>query len=167
MKKQVSLYKNLWVKDHRIRRARERSEEDLILDKLIFQVDMCEDLESYVETLCRGMYEGLSSEKIKIAISNHTDLKLKVERLGQDIRERSHDDSDLYYLSLFAELKIMDDWLNKKVYQLLSSLYRKVLNMGLRISEPLRFKLKAKWEEFKNKEIVNYSYTCAEYKRSS
>ncbi len=156
MKKQTSLFKNLWITAESSGQAPKVSQEEEIISKFIFEADLCEDLESYVALLCDGMYRYLGVEKLKSVIALDSKLRDKIERLGLDIMEKSRYESDLYYVGIFADLKLSQNWLNRELYRVLSGLFGQVLSTGLKISNPLRIRLQKKWRALKRLHTSSY-----------
>lgn len=157
MKNQTYLYRHLWSKSERLNEPIKSSCEEEAIQSLIFEADLCEDLESYVRVLCRGMYKHLGCDKLKSVMRSNPKLQDKLERLGLDIIEKSHNESDLFYVGVFADLKLKENWLNREAYRVLSALFKHVLELGLKISAPLRSKLQNKWNTFKKQNRRGHS----------
>lgn len=145
-----SSYSKLWAKSGQRTSVQEdpKTEEEVLIETLILKADLCSDLETYVETLCEGMRVILANESLlRVALKNDH-FESKVKRIGSDIIDKSRRETDLFYLGVFASLKLKENWLDKQLYSVLSNLLAQVLNKGFEFSAKLRKKIKAKLVNF-------------------
>lgn len=144
-----SSYGNLWLASKpREKYSMPKSEEELQIEQLMLEADLCEDLEGYIRTLSLGMQRILSSQSLTVAALENPVFEAKMKRIGIDITEKCFEDSDLYYVGVFASLKLSENWLDMKFYALLAALIDQVMRRGLKISDLLKRKIKAKLLKF-------------------
>ena len=136
-----------------------KSSDEILIEGLMLRADLCVDLESYVETLCEGMEQILESKTLlKIAKANPL-FESKIKRIGSDIVEKSQGESDLFYLGVFATLKLKENWLDKQFYKILSKLLGQIMTKGFKFSDLLRRKIKAKLVKFLINNNENHEFT--------
>lgn len=160
-RRRSSSYANLWLTSKTERNAGHAySDEEVQIEQLILKADLCENLESYVRTLSLGMHSILQSKSLTAAAQKNPKFKSKMKRIGLDIIEKCEEESDLYFVGVFASLKLSENWLDRKFYSLLANLIDQVIRRGLKISDILKHKIKLKLSKFmithENREYLPY-----------
>ena len=110
------------------------------LDNFCLKIDMCEDLENYILSICEGMCDLIEQGISRESFFKHKIVLSKLFRLGQDILEKAYKGSDLFFLGLFVDLKIHGSWFDKHFYRVISDFIKLVFEKGESI--PKRIKLK-------------------------
>ena len=141
-----SSYGDLWLKAAKSAGCTEdvKTSEEIQIETLMLRADLCEDLESYVTTLCNGMEQVLESDALLRVAKKSTHFESKIKRIGRDIIEKSRQETDLFYLGVFASLKLKENWLDKQFYKILAKLLSQVMEKGFQFSEILKRKIKSK-----------------------
>lgn len=149
-RRRISSYGDLWLQASRSPYKKEngKSEQRICIEKLMLKADLCEDLQSYVVTICEGMEEILGSDQLREELQRLPEFEKKVKRIGVDILEKSTNESDLYYIGVFASMKLQENWLDLKFYQILGRLIEQVLRGGMSLSSLLKRKIRAKLAKF-------------------
>ncbi|MAX66170.1 MAG: hypothetical protein QF441_05565 [Bacteriovoracaceae bacterium] len=111
------------------------------IDHLCMKADMCESLESYIETICSGMIDLLKTGVPKNKILKHPLALSKILQLGEDIIEYSEKKSDLFYIGLFVEMKIASNWSHIPFYRLILNMLKKIIDKVSQLPRVLRHKI--------------------------
>lgn len=111
------------------------------VDNFCMKVDLCEDLESYVMTVCEGMNELIKLGIPKDSIIKHDLALTKILRFGEDIIEYSENKTDLFYIGIFVELKISSYWFKLPFYSVIRELVLIIVKNGKKMPELLKCKI--------------------------
>jgi hypothetical protein len=129
------------------------------IDELCIKADLCTGLEEYINTLCLGMEHLLSNVHNLKYVKSHLSLEDKVRRIGVDIMDQGHFESDLYYIGVFADLKLSGNWLDKKVFKVIRNLTTYVLKQGGKITDKLKEKIITKLKVLYPKKYLDYFHS--------
>jgi hypothetical protein len=92
-------------------------------------------------------------------VKSHLSLEDKVRRIGVDIMDQGHFESDLYYIGVFADLKLSGNWLDKKVFKVIRNLTTYVLKQGGKITDKLKEKIITKLKLLYPKKYLDYFHS--------
>lgn len=148
MKAKNVLYHRLWSKNGSNWQNKPKTATEISIDLLCSKADMCHCIEDYIYTLCEGMIELLNNDFNLEVVRKHTILKQKIEHLGLDILAKSRAGSELFYLALFVDFKLSQNWLDKTLYKVIRNMFSQVMNLGLSFSKSLKKKILAMYREY-------------------
>lgn len=141
----LNLWKNSKSDSTASRLKLSSGDEDLFykraLDNFCLKADLCEDLESYIHTVCDGMQELFDLGVTKRVFMNHSLALSKILRLGEDILEGARRESELFFIGLFVELKLTANWFKATFYKLVKQLLNKIVEENKHIPEALKLKI--------------------------
>lgn len=112
-----------------------------LLSDFCRSVDQCENIQSYVKTLCSEVVKLIDLSIPEENIRKNKIVFQKIQSLGEDIMEVSQVESDQYFLGAFIDIKIVAKWYDSKFYDVISSLFSKIQNSKIVIPMKIKRKL--------------------------
>jgi hypothetical protein len=88
------------------------------MDDICFQAELASSTIEYAEAICQGMERLLDKGVPFSMIQRHHNLFQKLMFLGRDLMQMSSPGLDLFYLGIFIELKIDQEWKSSNFYKL-------------------------------------------------
>jgi hypothetical protein len=111
------------------------------MDGVCMQADLMETTLDYAFELCQGMDSLFKLGASYHALKGHHILMQKLITLGRDLMDTSETESDSFYLGVFLELKLMQQWKQKGFFKLVTSLIDRIRLKGAVFSNKIKKKL--------------------------
>jgi hypothetical protein len=140
-------FSSLWSKDQVQREAvplTYSSEKAFIkkaMDEVCLSAELAEKTSDYTYILCKGMKRLFSIGATPKDVETHRNLLNKILYLGKDILESSQKFSELFYLGVLIEMKMVSKWREVGFYTFLISALKSIKKESRFISKEMKIKL--------------------------
>jgi hypothetical protein len=154
------LLQSLWSKqdNQKVKFVRGSRENVLkkTIDNICLSADLSETSHDYATSLCDGMVYLYSVGFRPSDIISHNLLLQKLLNLGRDLMEYSTEDSDVFYLGAFIDIKMTHSWKDLKFFKLLLSMLNKLQKMTHIFTSKIKLKIKQEYQLYYPDEFTKF-----------
>ncbi len=128
------------------------------MDTVCLEAELAEQTSEYTYTLCKGMKRLFSIGATAKEVETHRNLLNKILYLGKDILESSQKFSELFYLGVLIEMKMVSKWRDVSFYTFLISALKSIKKESRFISKEMKIKLTKLFAK-DNTELYHYYFS--------
>jgi hypothetical protein len=111
------------------------------MDDICLEADLAETLEEYSLTICQGMKRLIELGVEPQEIQKHHHLIGKILYLGKNLLDGTKRHSEIFYLGIMVDLKIVTRWFDKTFYTFIIKAIKHIVKNIAFISAELKIKL--------------------------
>lgn len=128
------------------------------MDEVCLDAELAEKTSDYTYILCKGMKRLFSMGASPKDVEAHRNLLNKILYLGKDVLESSQKFSELFYLGILIEMKMVTRWRDIAFYTFLVSALKSIMKENRFISKEMKIKLTKLFAK-DNTELYRYYFS--------
>jgi hypothetical protein len=128
------------------------------MDDICLEADLAESVEEYSLCICKGMKRLIDLGIEPQEVQKHHNLIGKILYFGKDLLDSSKKYSEIFYLGILVDLKIVSKWFDKSFYSFIIKAINHMLKNVSFISVDLKIKL-TKSFAVENNELYRFYFS--------
>lgn len=112
------------------------------IDGLCLKADLCESVSEYILSICSDMETLIEQGVTREQFLKHDLVVEKIRRMGQDLMEHSNFESDLFYVGVFIDYKVPQQWFKISFFSLVKGLISMCLKEAMTLPKSIKTKIR-------------------------